>query len=135
MYRTLAFLRISLTTLVPIVCIFGDWLVEQNSNSSIAKVIFDNATHACVGLLTAPLLFIQFERRILSAEKNAAIIVCGLVSSLIDIDHFIAARSWKLTVCMEIDKSIWKNCSTPLFSRMPRICDNDHFFIVPRFHC
>lgn len=106
MHRLLAFLRISLTALLAVVCIFGDWLVGLNSNSSIAKAIFDNVTHACVGLLTASLLFIQLDRRISSAERNAAIIVCCLVSSLIDVDHFIAARSWKLTVRIEIDIEI-----------------------------
>lgn len=100
MYRILTYVRISLTTFLAAVCICGDWLVELNSNSSIAKAIFDNATHACVGLLTALLLFIQLDHRISSVEKNAAIIICGVCSSLIDIDHFIAARSWKLAVCI-----------------------------------
>lgn len=100
MHRLLPILRIFLTALLAIVCVCGDWLVGLNSNSPIAKAIFDNATHAGVGLLTAAILFIQLERRISSAERNAAIIVCCLVSSIIDIDHFIAARSWKLTVCI-----------------------------------
>lgn len=104
MYRTLAFLRAALTTFMAVVCIVGDWLVERNSNSSITKAILDNVTHACVGLLTGLLLFVQVERRISSAEKYAAIIVCCLVSSLIDIDHFIAARSWKLKVCIEFSQ-------------------------------
>lgn len=101
MYRILPYFRISLTILLAVACIIGDWLVELYSSSPIAKAIFDNATHACVGLLTAPLLFIQLERRVSSAEKNAVTIICGLVSSLIDVDHFIAARSLKLTVCMK----------------------------------
>lgn len=98
MYRIFAFLQITLTTLLAVVCVFGDWLVELHLNSSIAKAIFDNVTHACVGLFTASILFIQLDHRISTAERNAAIIVCCLVSSLIDVDHFIAARSWKLTV-------------------------------------
>lgn len=98
MHRILPVLHICLTIVLGVVCIVGDWMVELNSNSKIAKAIVDNATHTCVGLLTAPLLLIQLNRRISSFDRNAIIIVCCLVSSLIDIDHFIVARSLNLTV-------------------------------------
>lgn len=100
MYQIITFSRITLTTLVIVVCVGGDWLVELNSNSPIGKAAFDNITHAIVGLLSAAILFIQVEQRFSSFERIAAIATCFSISSLIDIDHFIVARTWTLSVCV-----------------------------------
>lgn len=76
----------------------GDYLVDINHESLTAKAIFDNITHATIGLFCAIILILRSNHRIIRTEQCALIVVSVLVSSLIDIDHFIIAKSLKLTV-------------------------------------
>lgn len=76
----------------------GDYLVDINHESLTAKAIFDNITHATIGLFCAIILILCSNHRIIRTEQCALIVVSVLVSSLIDIDHFIIAKSLKLTV-------------------------------------
>lgn len=80
------------------VCILGDYLVDINHGSQMAKAIFDNITHATIGFLSAIILILQTNHRIIRSERYLLIAVSVLLSSLIDIDHFIIARSMKLSV-------------------------------------
>lgn len=80
------------------ICILGDYLVDINHESQIAKAIFDNVTHATIGLLSAIILILQSNHRIIRTERYLLIAMSVLVSSLIDIDHFIMAKSLKLSV-------------------------------------
>lgn len=83
------------------VCILGDYLVDINHHSSlIATAIFDNVTHATIGFLSAIILILQSNHRINRTEQYFLIAMDVLVSSLIDIDHFIIAKSLKLTVIL-----------------------------------
>lgn len=90
--------RFLLTILLGGICITGDLLVELSSHSKLLKAICDNITHACVGFVTTLIILFELEKRISSTEKFWMLFICLIISSLIDIDHFIAARSWKLTV-------------------------------------
>lgn len=80
------------------VCMLGDYLVEINQGSQIAKAIVDNITHATIGFLSAIILILQTNHRIIWTERCFLIAMSVLLSSLIDIDHFIIAKSLKLSV-------------------------------------
>lgn len=95
-------MRIVLTTLLAVVCFVGDRLVEYQSDSALGKAICDSLTHATVGLLSATILVLQLMQHIHMNEKLLLILICCLLSSLIDVDHFIAARSLRLAVRLNL---------------------------------
>lgn len=80
------------------ICILGDYLVDINHESLIARAIFDNGTHAAIGLLSGLILIFESNSRLIQTEQCFLICVSVVVSSFIDIDHFIVARSLKLSV-------------------------------------
>lgn len=94
-------LRVSLTILLGFICYLGDRLVENHS-SGIEKAIFDSSTHAIVGLLSSIIIVLQIRQNVDVSEKCLLIFTCFLLSSLIDIDHFIEAKSLKLSVSIMI---------------------------------
>lgn len=89
-----------------IVCIAGDRLVNISSNK-YQKAVIDNLTHALIGLFTAMIFCFQSKRSILRADKYLLMVTCLIVSSIIDIDHFIVAKSWKLTVNIKLEFNLF----------------------------
>ncbi|XP_053975899.1 uncharacterized protein LOC128874817 isoform X3 [Hylaeus volcanicus] len=65
------------------------------------RAIFDNVTHAIVGGLTWTLI-LHLSRKSL-VQNFSSIFWCFFLSSFIDVDHFIAACSWKLN---EVDELV-----------------------------
>lgn len=96
------FFNISLRLILPLlnggICVLGDQLVEWNSGSHLQKAICDNATHAFIGFVNALTILYELNRRISWTERVNLVIMSMLVSSLIDLDHFIVAKSMNLTV-------------------------------------
>lgn len=78
-------------------CVIGDKLVELSRNA-VLKAICDNLTHGIVGFLSAILLVINFKEKLLHKESYCLAVLCLLISCLIDVDHFIAAKSMRLMV-------------------------------------
>ncbi|CAO1409211.1 unnamed protein product [Diamesa tonsa] len=72
-------------------CYFGDKLVQRTIKNHVLRAIFDNLTHGLIGLFSAATLFINDKEKLYLAG------VCMVLSSIIDADHFIAAKSLKLT--------------------------------------
>lgn len=73
-------------------CYFGDKLVQRTNKNHVLRAIFDNLTHSLIGLFSSAILLINDKDKLYLAG------VCMVVSSIIDVDHFIAAKSLKLTV-------------------------------------
>lgn len=80
-----------LSLAIAVTCLVGDNRLKSATNPLI-KAAIDNATHGLIGLLSA-LIVISVQ-----ADKIHLAVVCMAMSSLIDADHFIAARSLKLSV-------------------------------------
>ena len=99
-------MRIILTTLVSITCLLGDNFVELTQHPML-KALADNATHAAIGALSGIAFAVQFYERTSHFFGWFLIFVCFVASSLIDVDHFIAARSWNLEVS-KIDVIVYK---------------------------
>lgn len=64
----------------------------------MAEALADNATHGLVGAMSALIVVMEFSDRLALVEQKWLIAVGFLVSSGIDVDHFIAARSIRLKV-------------------------------------
>lgn len=81
------------------VCIIGDKLVESIANPVLIRGICDNTVHGLVGLLTAMIIVVDTKNYKLASDESVLLVLCcTLVASLIDIDHFIEARSLKFGV-------------------------------------
>lgn len=81
------------------VCIIGDKLVENIANPALVKGICDNVVHGIVGLLTAMIIVVDTKNYKLASDESVLLVLCcTIVSSMIDVDHFIEARSLKFEV-------------------------------------
>lgn len=86
----------------------GDYIENVYAHSLLWKAICDNLTHATVGFFSAIVIILKTDHRIVGMERIGLVVLSVLVSSLIDIDHFVAAKSLKLSVLIFI-RSIVKH--------------------------
>lgn len=94
--------RLILTILNACICIFGDTLVQWNDEPQLIKALCDNITHATIGCISAVIIISETDNRTVGIEKIGLIGLSVIVSSLIDVDHFIVAKSIKLSVILKI---------------------------------
>lgn len=80
-----------MSAIIAVTCVVGDKKLQSISNS-LTKAFLDNAIHGFVGFFSAIIAFTDHSDKIYLA------IACMMVSSLIDVDHFITAKSLKLSV-------------------------------------
>lgn len=90
--------RILLSFLNAGVCVVGDELVKLNKKSLIRRALCDNITHTLSGLLSSLIIITELKRGIVLNEKLGLIGFGCIVSSFIDFDHFLAAKSIRLSV-------------------------------------
>ncbi|XP_055325218.1 transmembrane protein 267 [Sitodiplosis mosellana] len=95
---------LALTALNGGICLLGDYLVDVNQESQIRKAICDNATHAIVGFFGGIVLILETNHRAAGIEQIALVVMSVLVSSFIDIDHFLVAKSMQLSRAISIDR-------------------------------
>lgn len=90
-----------------VTCLVGDILTDRFANSLILKAFCDNLTHRLIGLFSALIIVSEIRYQVENPERALLIAACSFVSSLIDIDHFIAAGSWALKVCRILKTDIF----------------------------
>jgi hypothetical protein len=83
-----------LSTVIALTCAVGDKKF-QTSTKPLLKAFIDNSTHGAIGFFSAIIAFWDHRDWIYCLQLSAA---CLMMSSLIDADHFIAARSLTLSV-------------------------------------
>ncbi|XP_054733048.1 transmembrane protein 267 [Anastrepha obliqua] len=110
----MVYVRIVLTTLLTITCLLGDNFVELTQHP-LLKALADNATHAIIGALTGIAFAVQFHERTSNLLGWFLIFTCFAVSSLIDLDHFIEARSWYLEDATNLPRRPFLHCSSIFF--------------------
>lgn len=81
----------ALSSIIAVICVFGDKKV-QSTSEPLTKALIDNSTHAVVGLLSAMIIVAD------QLDKVHLAVACMLLSSLIDVDHFLEANSLRLSV-------------------------------------
>lgn len=90
--------KVWLSLCLGVICIIGDNFVFFARGTQLAEALADNATHGLVGAMSALIVVMEFSDRLALVEQKWLIAVGFLVSSGIDVDHFIAARSIRLKV-------------------------------------
>lgn len=103
----LSFLKCLLTIGLGIVCIIGDALVKANQDKPLLKAVCDNMTHGIVGLLSYSLVVLSFKTRISTIEQLGLLAASFVFSCVIDIDHFIMAKSWRLQVFFSLQFEVF----------------------------
>ena len=89
------FLRVVLTGAIGICSFIGDQGLKYGKTAA-TRAIFDNVTHAIVGGLTWAII-LNLSKKPLT-QNFSSIFYSFCLSSFVDVDHFIAACSWKLSV-------------------------------------
>lgn len=84
------------TVLLGLIAIIGDFLVKTAS-LDVYKAIFDNTTHSIIGGLTWFIITLQIKNKN-AVNKLLEIFLCAFIASIIDLDHFIMAKSFYLKV-------------------------------------
>ncbi|XP_070515607.1 transmembrane protein 267-like isoform X2 [Cardiocondyla obscurior] len=101
--------RALLTCAIGACSILGDFGLRYGKSES-ARALFDNATHATVGGLTWTLIVVLSRKSVVRNLKS--ILSCFLLASFIDLDHFIAARSWHIHDATHLPKRPFLHCTT-----------------------
>ncbi|XP_029165329.1 transmembrane protein 267 [Nylanderia fulva] len=108
MWREL-WLRASLTCAIGACSVIGDFGLKYGKNES-ERALFDNLTHATVGGLTWTLIVVLSRKFFI--RNMGSIFSCFLLASFIDLDHFIAARSWHIHDATHLQKRPFLHCTT-----------------------
>lgn len=103
--------RVIISICLVVICIFGDYLVELSANYRHVKAICDNLTHGLIGFFTALIILTELTISPTLREQLILITACAVSSSLIDVDHFIAAKSWHLKVIPFFFQHLNINCN------------------------
>lgn len=98
MYFVFTKKKVACSVAILITCLVGDKNSVPVKDGDLAAAICDNLTHAIVGLFVWASVVLG--KSSIGSAHYLQILACGLISSIIDLDHFIAARSLSLKVCM-----------------------------------
>jgi hypothetical protein len=94
------FIKLLLSLATSTICVTGDFVTVSGSfvTSDLARAFVDNLTHGAVGFFSSLIVVNEFHDQITSASRLLLVATCTLMSSFIDVDHFLAARSLSLRV-------------------------------------
>lgn len=106
-------LKIALTGSIGIISILGDTCLKY-TQTSVLRALSDNLTHAIVGGLTWTLILVLSKESLV--QNLYSILFSFALSSFIDVDHFLSARSWKLSDATSLSRRPFLHCTTvPIF--------------------
>lgn len=90
--------KLWLCAMLAFICIAGDRFVAASQAVKVHAAFFDNLTHALISGLATLIVVLEFSNR-LSIVEQRLLVVCGFfAAALVDVDHFVEAHSWQLTV-------------------------------------
>lgn len=92
------FLLLLKHTVLLVICLVGDKLLQVVQKPPLLKAAVDNVTHALIGLVVAEIVVHQFRDQLARSELWLLIGFGFGLASWIDVDHFIEARSFHIHV-------------------------------------
>ncbi|CAG9790631.1 unnamed protein product [Diatraea saccharalis] len=107
------YFNISLTVGLCFTAVFGDFLVFRSNftNSQVIRAVTDNLVHAIIGCLSA-MIFFNHETNLTRQACHLNIAFCTMLSSFIDVDHFLVARSLHLKDLFGLKQRGILHCTT-----------------------
>lgn len=98
--------------LLGLTAVTGDQLV-LNQHNAVRKALCDNVTHAVIGFITwINVHYYLGQMTFFSNRLLVQSLVCGVISSAIDVDHFIAAQSLHIKDATSLSKRPFLHCTT-----------------------
>lgn len=116
--------QLALPVILGATCLLGDIIVDIVKQYELLRSLCDSLTHAIVGALSALVLVLKFHDRLPPDEQKLLVIFGFTAAALVDIDHFIEARSFRLKVNEKKYLLLQDDLKSHLifaFDRMPRI--------------
>lgn len=92
---------IFLSVLLVFVAILGDHLLKILTEN-VHKAIIDNSTHGLIGFISWLIVIIATKRKMSLSKRLLEAGLCGFVASIIDVDHFLYARSYRLEAAVHL---------------------------------
>ncbi|KAH1005331.1 hypothetical protein HUJ04_006336 [Dendroctonus ponderosae] len=114
LYRVLLNVNVLLTVSVSVAAVLGDYLITI-CNSPLGKALCDNITHALIGGLAWTICYLNRAKTLEESDQRHGaleVLACTFLSSVIDLDHFIAARSTLLKNATALMQRPFLHCST-----------------------
>ncbi|EEB13699.1 conserved hypothetical protein [Pediculus humanus corporis] len=102
--------KIFLSLSIAMLALVGD-KNSENQNNRLVAAICDNSTHGLIGAFTWIGMFISKTSNP-SIGFIAEILLCGMFSSLMDLDHFVAAKSFYLRDAVNLKNRPFLHCTT-----------------------
>ncbi|XP_011302581.1 transmembrane protein C5orf28 homolog [Fopius arisanus] len=109
MFNKNPIIKIIFTILLGLTCLIGDRL-SDNLTHAVIRAIVDNVTHALIAGLSWIIVTLLLNHSVM--RNLLEITSCALMSSLIDVDHFIQAKSWKLSDATRLSKRAFLHSTT-----------------------
>ncbi|XP_058123653.1 transmembrane protein 267 [Anopheles ziemanni] len=87
-----------------LVCLIGDKLSDAVEKPPLLRACIDNCTHVLIGLIASEIFLNGSTYNTAKHEYLLLLCEAAVVSSLIDLDHFIEARSFRLQDATNLDR-------------------------------
>ncbi|XP_063237143.1 transmembrane protein 267 [Bacillus rossius redtenbacheri] len=115
-FREIWTLKVFSPFLIALVAITGDRCVSSPRLNQLQRAILDNLTHAVIGFETWYFVTVYCFCKYRLAHELLESFLCGVISSLIDVDHFIAARSLHLKDAVRLESRPFLHCTSALLA-------------------
>ncbi|XP_045456382.1 transmembrane protein 267 [Melitaea cinxia] len=106
------YLQVSFTILIFLTAYIGDYVIFQSkySSSQLFRAVADSTVHTTIGALSALLFFSSVKITNEACFYNT--VICTVVSCLIDVDHFLMAKSFYLKDVAKLKQRGILHCTT-----------------------
>jgi hypothetical protein len=118
--------KIAATLCMGVVAFLGDHIVERSALPEDMRAVVDNMTHGAIGLLSWHIVTAHLRDLSLSM-RVCEVLFCGLIASAVDLDHFAAARSFRIQVLQA--------CMLPCYTGVLHILDSNGFCTLRVYNC
>ncbi|KAL0275385.1 UNVERIFIED_CONTAM: hypothetical protein PYX00_003244 [Menopon gallinae] len=102
--------KVASSVAILLACLVGDKNSVPLKEGDLAAAVCDNITHAIVGVFVW--LSVILGRSPIGPTNYIEIVTCGLISSFIDLDHFMAARSFNLKDAVNLSHRPMFHCTS-----------------------
>uniref|UniRef100_A0A336M3A8 Transmembrane protein 267 n=1 Tax=Culicoides sonorensis TaxID=179676 RepID=A0A336M3A8_CULSO len=104
--------KYTLTLALGAICVVGDKIVAVNNDRLILKAVSDNITHGFISSISFLIVLIQNRIHVSTIEQYFLVAMSFIISCLIDVDHFVMAKSWRLSNAIKLTSRPFMHCST-----------------------
>ncbi|GFG34782.1 hypothetical protein Cfor_12045 [Coptotermes formosanus] len=125
--------KIAATLCMGVVAFLGDHIVERSALPEDMRAVVDNMTHGAIGLLSWHIVTAHLRDLSLSM-RVCEVLFCGLIASAVDLDHFAAARSFRIQDARQLSSRSPMHCTSVTLAVSGLMLLLAHVFQWPSLH-